>query len=262
MSILSILRSASMSLPGFPDSGCPIISPSARGMTCHDTPKRSLSQPQRPSSPPSDESRFQMLSSSSCVSHVATIENPSVNEKLGPPSIAVNSRPSSSKLACKTVPFGMGVEPPSLRMMLRIFEFLMTDVYSLIASSAWSLNVRLGVTAFTFCSSMRIRLVAEPRFLGAPPLVLCPRFPSSVELRAKPVEAGLPEIAVSVRPIVQLPERLRAQRVQPSPSIRAYPHESGLLQDGELSRDTGLADVDGLHQLAHRALAHAERFDE
>src|SRR4029077_10150533 len=135
--------------------GCSPPPPAARGKPCHDTPNRSLSQPQRPSSPPSDESRVQMLSSSSCVSHVATIENPSENEKLGPPSIAVNSRPSSSKLACSTLPFAIGVEPPSLRMMFPIFEFLITETYSLIASSAWSLNVRLGVTLL-MCSSSRL----------------------------------------------------------------------------------------------------------
>src|SRR6267143_2308121 len=263
MSSLSIFRSASMTLPGFPDFESPIISPRARGMTCHDTPNRSLSQPQRPSSPPSDESRFQMLSSSSCVSHVATIKNPSENEKLGPPSIAVNSRPSSSKLAFNTVPFGRGVDPPSLRMMLRIFEFLMTDVYSLIASSAWSLNVRLGVTAFTCCSSTRyLSGPLKAAYSCASPPVLRPRLPSSVELRGKPVEAGLPQIAISVRPIVQLAERLRAQGVEPAAAIRADPDESGLFEDGELSRYARLSDIDDLYELAHRALTHPECLDE
>src|SRR5205814_10465939 len=88
-----------ISFPGLPDRGSPIISPSARGRTCHETPKRSLSQPHGPSSPPSSESLRQISSSSCCVSQVATSENPSVNEKLGPPSIAVNSRPSSSNVA-------------------------------------------------------------------------------------------------------------------------------------------------------------------
>src|SRR3989442_9643711 len=113
-----------MPSPEFPDGGSPIISPSAGGTTCHDTPKRSLSQPHGPSSPPS-ESRFQVSSSSSCVLQVATSEIPSENEKLGPPSIAVNCRPSSSKVACSTLPFGRGF--PSLRTTFTIFEFLMTE---------------------------------------------------------------------------------------------------------------------------------------
>jgi len=84
-------------LPGFPDFASVIISPSLRGMTCHDTPKRSLSHPHGPGAPPS-ESRFQTSSSSACVSTVATSEMPSLNPKLGPPSIAVNCLPSSSNV--------------------------------------------------------------------------------------------------------------------------------------------------------------------
>src|SRR5712691_10865422 len=121
MSILPILSNASMTFPEFPDRGSPIISPSAAGTTCHDTPKRSLSQPHGPSSPPS-ESRFQVSSSSSCVSQVATSEKASVNEKAGPPSKAVYSCPSSSKLACQRLPLGRGPFP-SLRSTLSTLEF-------------------------------------------------------------------------------------------------------------------------------------------
>src|SRR3989442_6525802 len=124
MSILPILSNASIPFREFPDRGSPIISPSAAGTTCHDTPKRSLSQPHGPSSPPS-ERRFQVSSSSSCVSQVATSEIPSEKEKLGPPSIGVKYRPSSSHVACSTLPFGRGF--PSLRTTFTIFEFLMTE---------------------------------------------------------------------------------------------------------------------------------------
>src|SRR5256712_12172146 len=102
MSILPILSNASMTFPEFPDRGSPIISPSAAGTTCHDTPKRSLSQPHRPSSPPY-ESRFQVSSSSSCVSQVATSEIPSENERLEPPILAVNPPPSSGLDAAKNL---------------------------------------------------------------------------------------------------------------------------------------------------------------
>src|SRR5438034_6838750 len=96
----------------------------------------------------------------------------------------------------------------------------------------------------------------------ASPLVLRPRRPSSVELPGKPVEAGLPQVAVAARPIIKLAEPLGAQGVQPSPPIRADAHKAGLLKDPELTRDARLADIHDLDQLVHGALARPECLDE
>src|SRR5438874_4241874 len=125
MSSLPILSTASMTLAGLPAFGSPIILPRTVGTTCHETPKRSFSQPHGPGSPPSCVSLLQMVSISSWVSQVATNENASVNENEGPPSKAVYSWPSSVKVACSTLPFGIG--PPSLRSISVTFEFLITE---------------------------------------------------------------------------------------------------------------------------------------
>src|SRR3982074_2883273 len=125
MSSLRIFKSASIIFAGFPDFGSLIIVPNEAGTTCHETPNRSLSQPQGPSSPPS-ESRTQSSSSSSCVSQVATKEKASVNANDAPPSKAVYSCPSSSKLACHRLPFGNGPFP-SLRSVLFTLELGNTE---------------------------------------------------------------------------------------------------------------------------------------
>src|SRR5713226_8150013 len=115
-----------MTASEFPDSGWASISPKASGMTCHDTPNRSVSQPQGPSLPPS-ESLVQTSSSSSCVSQDATKEKASEKRKDGPPSKAVYSCPLSSKAAWSTLPFGIGLSE-SLRTMSTILESLNTEV--------------------------------------------------------------------------------------------------------------------------------------
>src|SRR2546423_3421363 len=125
MSSLPIFRRASIIFAGFPDFGSLIIRPKAVGTTCHDTPNRSLSQPQGPSSPPA-ESRDQVSSICSWVSQVATNEKASVNENDGPPSNAVYSCPSSWKLTCQTLPLGRGPFP-SLRRRLSTLEFGNSD---------------------------------------------------------------------------------------------------------------------------------------
>src|SRR4029077_20365466 len=125
MSSLRILSSASIIFAGFPDFVSLIIDPNAAGTTCQETPNRSLSQTQGPSSPPS-VSRAQISSGSAWVSQVATNENASVNEKDGPPSKAVYSWPSSSKLACHRLPFGRGPFP-ALRSRLLTLEVVSTE---------------------------------------------------------------------------------------------------------------------------------------
>ena len=70
---------------------------SAVGATCHERPKRSLSQPHGPSSPPS-ESVLQYASTSSWVSQFTWNEIASLNVNSGPPLSARKRWPSSSKL--------------------------------------------------------------------------------------------------------------------------------------------------------------------
>ena len=84
----------------------------------------------------------------------------------------------------------------------------------------------------------------------------------SVECYGKPVEAGIPHPAVPRHPIVEFAERLRAQRVESPAALGSNNHEPSVLQDAELPRHTRLADVNGLDQLTHRALAAPERVDQ
>ena len=71
MSSLPIVSKASIIFSGFPDFASVIILPKEAGMTCHDTPNRSVSQPHGPSLPPR-ESVAQTWSSSFWVLQVAT----------------------------------------------------------------------------------------------------------------------------------------------------------------------------------------------
>src|ERR1700674_1394446 len=113
---------ASMTLFDFSGSLSCISSPRTVGTICHDKPYLSLSQPHLDFSPPS-ESFSQKPSTSSCVSQFTTKDIASVNLNWGPPFNAMNSCPSSWKVATITVPFGPG--PPSpYRETLPILEFL------------------------------------------------------------------------------------------------------------------------------------------
>src|SRR6266850_5077914 len=96
----------------------------------------------------------------------------------------------------------------------------------------------------------------------APSLVLRARLLSSAELRPQSVQARLPQFAVAAGPVVELPEGLRPERVEPSPAIRTDTDESGVLEDGELPRYTGLSDVYDFDELGDRALTGSERLDE
>src|SRR6266571_2136518 len=113
------------------------------------------------------------------------------------------------------------------------------------------------------CSSMRFAIFARspaPSCVSA--LVLRARLLPSVKLRGKPVEPCFPEIAVPAGPIVQLAERLRAQRVKPAASISTNAHEARVLEDAELPRHAGLTDIHDIDQLAHGALPHPQCLDE
>src|SRR6516165_5561746 len=80
-----------------------INSGSAFGMTCHERPNLSLSQPQGPSSP-FFASSLQKWSISCCVSQCTWNETASLNLKCGPPLSARNFCPSSSNSTVITVP--------------------------------------------------------------------------------------------------------------------------------------------------------------
>ena len=86
----------------------------------------SLSQPQGPSSPPS-ESLLQNASTSSWVLQLTWNEMASLNVNSGPPFKATNFCPSSSKLTVITVPSGRGPAEPK-RATSTILEFGNTDV--------------------------------------------------------------------------------------------------------------------------------------
>src|SRR6516162_4387783 len=79
------------------------ISGSAFGMTCHERPNLSLSQPQGLSSP-SFASSLQQWSISCCVSQCTWNDTASLNLKCGPPFSARNFCPSISNSTVITVP--------------------------------------------------------------------------------------------------------------------------------------------------------------
>src|SRR2546427_1019893 len=83
-----------------------------------------------------------------------------------------------------------------------------------------------------------------------------------VELGGKPVESPLPDGPVRGHELRELAKRLRAERVQPSPSRGPNDHEVGVFQDRQLPRDTRLPDIDHLYQLVDRAFSLAEGVDQ
>src|SRR5215510_434494 len=98
--ICSIERMTRCAVSAFPSIS---ISGSAFGMTCHERPNLSLSQPQGPSSPPFASS-LQKWSISCCVSQWTWNDTASLNLKCGPPLSARNFCPSSSNSTVITVP--------------------------------------------------------------------------------------------------------------------------------------------------------------
>ena len=103
ISIFLIFSIAAITRCDFSRSGSAISSDSRVGTICHDTPNRSLSQPQGPSSPPS-LSLLQYESTSSWSLQLTSSEIASLKVKPGPPFSAVNRCPSSSKTTVMTIP--------------------------------------------------------------------------------------------------------------------------------------------------------------
>src|SRR5438552_251716 len=76
------------------------------------------------------------------------------------------------------------------------------------------------------------------------------------------VEARVPDVPVAVHPILELAERLPAKRVEPTLGVLPDVDEARFVQKTQLLGDAWLVDVDLVHELAHGALALAERADE
>src|SRR5947209_19430327 len=86
-------------------------------------------------------------------------------------------------------------------------------------------------------------------------------LPPSFQLGGKPVETPFPDGSVRGDELRQLLERLRAQRVEAAPAFRPDDYEVGVLEDRQLPRDPGLADVDQPDPVIDRAVAAALRLD-
>src|SRR2546425_7495392 len=90
----------------------------------------------------------------------------------------------------------------------------------------------------------------------------CPRLLPSIELGAKPVEAGLPQAAVLSHPFVQLAEWLGAQRIKALLPFRPGAHETRRMQDAEGPRDAGLGNVHGFDERVYGALPRPQRLPD
>src|SRR5437016_1800553 len=114
-----------MTLLDFSESlSCSIVI-KTEGMTCHDRPYLSVSQPHRCFPPPS-ESFSHISSTSCCVSQFTKNDTAGEKENCGPPFSATKSCPWSWNAAVITVPFGPGPSSP-YRVTLTTFEFLKID---------------------------------------------------------------------------------------------------------------------------------------
>src|SRR5256885_4462393 len=85
---------------------------------------------------------------------------------------------------------------------------------------------------------------------------------SPLERGAKPVETPLPDRTVPGDKLGKLPERLRAQGIEPAPAFGPDGYEIGVLQDRQLPRNTRLTDVDDRNQLVDGSLARAQGVDD
>src|SRR5215510_10836021 len=80
--------------------------------------------------------------------------------------------------------------------------------------------------------------------------------------RAEAIEPLLPEAAVVGDPGVELLERLRAQRVEPPLSVGTHPDEAGFEQQPQVSRDSGLMDLQALDDVVHLLLSAPQNLDD
>jgi len=76
------------------------------------------------------------------------------------------------------------------------------------------------------------------------------------------VEAVAAERAVGLEPGIDLRERLRLRRVQPTPTVHADRHEPGLAQHPEVLGDAGLAELEVADKVADGSLALAQQVED
>src|ERR1700722_1702076 len=84
----------------------------------------------------------------------------------------------------------------------------------------------------------------------------------SLELASKSVETALPEAAVLRDPCVQFAERLGPQRIDVLLRIDSHRNEPLLAQYTQVARNTRLAYVHCVHDVADGAFAVPERIDD
>src|SRR5436853_2122789 len=89
-----------------------------------------------------------------------------------------------------------------------------------------------------------------------------PPFLLLAELIREPIKAGFPQAAILRDPGVELLKGLWSKRVHPPRSIGTDLDEPRFVQDPEMPRDAGLADVNGLYDVVHSHLAISKRLDD
>ena len=82
--------------------------------------------------------------------------------------------------------------------------------------------------------------------------------PLELELEPELVQAGLPQTSVLGDPRVEFAEALGAKRIQTLSAVGANLDEARLLKNSEVSRHTGLVNVDGVDNVVDRLLPPPE----
>jgi hypothetical protein len=67
------------------------------------------------------------------------------------------------------------------------------------------------------------------------------------------VEPSRPKLPVRRQPLVDLGQALGSKLVPAPLRVRAHPHQPGVTQHAQVLRDAGLAEAEGVDQLAYRA---------
>jgi hypothetical protein len=83
-----------------------------------------------------------------------------------------------------------------------------------------------------------------------------------VEQGIEALEVAFPELAVLFEPLFQLLERGGAQSVDAALGVAANADETGVAEDVEVLGNLGLAEAEAEDEIADRAGAAAEKFDD
>jgi hypothetical protein len=84
------------------------------------------------------------------------------------------------------------------------------------------------------------------------------RFSSFVDQVGKPLEPAELVVGVSAHPLLQFLKRLRPQGIDSSLAVGADADESSLVQDAQVARHAGLANVYFGYDLVYRAFTPVE----